>query len=127
MWGQSRSKTATLCANRILVQDGVYDAFTKRLAETPGAMKAIAAFCSADQRCRRSTIVITSTCSIFPVIHTGIPLVISRGVCPIRFIFGPLHEAGFGIPVGMFASLDSKVAFRRELSKVLIERLIERC
>ena len=27
------------CANRILVQDGVYDAFTKRLAETAGAMK----------------------------------------------------------------------------------------
>jgi succinate-semialdehyde dehydrogenase / glutarate-semialdehyde dehydrogenase len=23
-----------VCANRILVQDGVYDAFTKRLAET---------------------------------------------------------------------------------------------
>ena len=28
-----------VCANRILVQDGVYDAFTKRLAETTGAMK----------------------------------------------------------------------------------------
>ena len=28
-----------MCANRILVQDGVYDAFTKRLAETAGAMK----------------------------------------------------------------------------------------
>jgi succinate-semialdehyde dehydrogenase/glutarate-semialdehyde dehydrogenase len=28
-----------LCNNRILVQDGVYDAFTKRLAETAGAMK----------------------------------------------------------------------------------------
>jgi succinate-semialdehyde dehydrogenase/glutarate-semialdehyde dehydrogenase len=28
-----------VCANRILVQDGVYDAFTKRLAETAGAMK----------------------------------------------------------------------------------------
>jgi len=28
------------CApNRILLQDGVYDAFTKRLAETAGAMK----------------------------------------------------------------------------------------
>jgi succinate-semialdehyde dehydrogenase/glutarate-semialdehyde dehydrogenase len=27
-----------VCANRILVQDGVYDAFTKRLAETAGAM-----------------------------------------------------------------------------------------
>src|SRR5690349_24274800 len=27
------------CANRILVQDGIYDAFTKRLAETAGAMK----------------------------------------------------------------------------------------
>jgi succinate-semialdehyde dehydrogenase/glutarate-semialdehyde dehydrogenase len=26
-------------ANRILVPDGVYDAFTKRLAETAGAMK----------------------------------------------------------------------------------------
>jgi acyl-CoA reductase-like NAD-dependent aldehyde dehydrogenase len=30
---------ACVCANRILVQDGVYDAFTKRLAETAGAMK----------------------------------------------------------------------------------------
>jgi succinate-semialdehyde dehydrogenase / glutarate-semialdehyde dehydrogenase len=28
-----------VCANRILVQDGVYDAFTVRLAETAGAMK----------------------------------------------------------------------------------------
>ena len=28
-----------VCANQILVQDGVYDAFTKRLAETAGAMK----------------------------------------------------------------------------------------
>jgi succinate-semialdehyde dehydrogenase/glutarate-semialdehyde dehydrogenase len=28
-----------VCANRILVQDGVYDAFTKQLAETAGAMK----------------------------------------------------------------------------------------
>jgi hypothetical protein len=28
-----------VCANRILVQDGVYDAFTKRLAETAGAIK----------------------------------------------------------------------------------------
>jgi succinate-semialdehyde dehydrogenase/glutarate-semialdehyde dehydrogenase len=28
-----------VCANRILVQEGVYDAFTKRLAETAGAMK----------------------------------------------------------------------------------------
>jgi acyl-CoA reductase-like NAD-dependent aldehyde dehydrogenase len=28
-----------VCANRILVQDGVYDAFTKRLAETAGAVK----------------------------------------------------------------------------------------
>src|SRR5271155_1754676 len=27
------------CANRIRVQDGIYDAFTKRLAETAGAMK----------------------------------------------------------------------------------------
>jgi succinate-semialdehyde dehydrogenase/glutarate-semialdehyde dehydrogenase len=27
------------CADRIPVQDGVYDAFTKRLAETAGAMK----------------------------------------------------------------------------------------
>jgi succinate-semialdehyde dehydrogenase/glutarate-semialdehyde dehydrogenase len=30
-----------VCANRILVQDGVYDAFTKRLAETAGAMKIV--------------------------------------------------------------------------------------
>jgi succinate-semialdehyde dehydrogenase/glutarate-semialdehyde dehydrogenase len=28
-----------LCANRILVQDGVYDTFTKGLAETAEAMK----------------------------------------------------------------------------------------
>ena len=28
-----------VCANRILVRDGVYDAFTRRLAETAGAMK----------------------------------------------------------------------------------------
>ena len=28
-----------VCANRIPVQDGVYDAFTKRLAETAGAME----------------------------------------------------------------------------------------
>src|SRR6516162_10190258 len=28
-----------VCANRILVQDRIYDAFTKRLAETAGAMK----------------------------------------------------------------------------------------
>jgi FixJ family two-component response regulator len=28
-----------VCANRILVQDGVYDAFAKRLAETAGTMK----------------------------------------------------------------------------------------
>src|ERR671925_1539984 len=28
-----------VCANRIIVQDGIYDAFTKRLAETAGAMK----------------------------------------------------------------------------------------
>jgi succinate-semialdehyde dehydrogenase / glutarate-semialdehyde dehydrogenase len=28
-----------VCANRILVQDGVYDAFSKRLAEVTGAMK----------------------------------------------------------------------------------------
>src|SRR5438477_6915491 len=33
-----------VCANRILVQDGVYDAFTKRLAETAGAMKVAQGF-----------------------------------------------------------------------------------
>jgi succinate-semialdehyde dehydrogenase / glutarate-semialdehyde dehydrogenase len=33
-----------VCANRILVQDGVYDAFTKRLAETAGAMKVAEGF-----------------------------------------------------------------------------------
>jgi succinate-semialdehyde dehydrogenase/glutarate-semialdehyde dehydrogenase len=33
-----------VCASRILVQDGVYDAFTKRLAETAGAMKAADGF-----------------------------------------------------------------------------------
>ena len=32
-------RQTSVCANRILVQDGVYDAFTKRLAETAGAMK----------------------------------------------------------------------------------------
>ena len=33
-----------MCADRILVQDGVYDASTKRLAETAGAMKAADGF-----------------------------------------------------------------------------------
>jgi succinate-semialdehyde dehydrogenase / glutarate-semialdehyde dehydrogenase len=33
-----------VCANRILVQDGVYDAFAKRLAETAGAMKVASGF-----------------------------------------------------------------------------------
>src|SRR5205807_788892 len=33
------ARQTCVCANRILVQDGVYDAFTKRLAETAGAMK----------------------------------------------------------------------------------------
>jgi succinate-semialdehyde dehydrogenase/glutarate-semialdehyde dehydrogenase len=33
-----------VCANRILVQDGVYDTFTKRLAETAGAMKVFDGF-----------------------------------------------------------------------------------
>ena len=33
-----------VCANRILVQDGIYDAFTKRLAETAGAMKVAEGF-----------------------------------------------------------------------------------
>jgi succinate-semialdehyde dehydrogenase/glutarate-semialdehyde dehydrogenase len=28
-----------ICANRILAQDGVHDAFPKRLADTAGAMK----------------------------------------------------------------------------------------
>ena len=30
-----------VCANRILVQDGVYDAFTKRLAETAGVRSSL--------------------------------------------------------------------------------------
>jgi succinate-semialdehyde dehydrogenase / glutarate-semialdehyde dehydrogenase len=33
-----------VCANRFLVQDGVYDAFTRRLAETAGAMKVAEGF-----------------------------------------------------------------------------------
>jgi succinate-semialdehyde dehydrogenase / glutarate-semialdehyde dehydrogenase len=33
-----------VCANRILVQDGVYDAFTKRLVEVAGEMKVAAGF-----------------------------------------------------------------------------------
>jgi succinate-semialdehyde dehydrogenase/glutarate-semialdehyde dehydrogenase len=33
-----------VCANRILVQHGVHDAFTKRLAETAGAMKVASSF-----------------------------------------------------------------------------------
>jgi succinate-semialdehyde dehydrogenase / glutarate-semialdehyde dehydrogenase len=33
-----------VCANRILVQDGVYDAFTQRLAEAAGAMKVAEGF-----------------------------------------------------------------------------------
>jgi acyl-CoA reductase-like NAD-dependent aldehyde dehydrogenase len=35
----SNAGQTCVCANRILVQDGVYDAFMKRLAETAGAMK----------------------------------------------------------------------------------------
>jgi acyl-CoA reductase-like NAD-dependent aldehyde dehydrogenase len=33
-----------VCANRILVQNSVYNTFTKRLAETAGAMKAADGF-----------------------------------------------------------------------------------
>jgi aldehyde dehydrogenase family protein len=33
------ARQTCVCANRILVQNGVYDASTKRLAETAGAMK----------------------------------------------------------------------------------------
>jgi acyl-CoA reductase-like NAD-dependent aldehyde dehydrogenase len=33
------SSFSAFCANRILVQDGFYDAFKKRLAEIAGAMK----------------------------------------------------------------------------------------
>jgi succinate-semialdehyde dehydrogenase/glutarate-semialdehyde dehydrogenase len=33
-----------VCANRILVQDGIYDAFTRRLAEVAGAMKVASGF-----------------------------------------------------------------------------------
>jgi succinate-semialdehyde dehydrogenase/glutarate-semialdehyde dehydrogenase len=33
------ARQTCVCGNRILVQDGVYDTFTKRLAETAGAMK----------------------------------------------------------------------------------------
>jgi succinate-semialdehyde dehydrogenase / glutarate-semialdehyde dehydrogenase len=33
-----------VCANRILVLDGVYDAFSKRLAETARAMKVAGGF-----------------------------------------------------------------------------------
>jgi hypothetical protein len=46
-------------------------------------------FSSAAQRRRRWTDVITSTCSLFPVIDTGILLVLSQRVCPVRSIKGP--------------------------------------
>jgi succinate-semialdehyde dehydrogenase/glutarate-semialdehyde dehydrogenase len=39
MASKARCGQTCVCANRILAQDGVYDAFTKRLAETAGAMK----------------------------------------------------------------------------------------
>jgi succinate-semialdehyde dehydrogenase/glutarate-semialdehyde dehydrogenase len=39
IWRAAFGGQTCVCANRILVQDGVYDAFTKRLAETAGAMK----------------------------------------------------------------------------------------
>ena len=35
---------AWVCPNRILVQHGVYDTFTKRLAETAGAMMVVDEF-----------------------------------------------------------------------------------
>jgi hypothetical protein len=38
-WAPRDAGQTCVCANRILVQDGVCDAFTKRLAETTGAMK----------------------------------------------------------------------------------------
>ena len=38
-WKYRNAGQTCVCANRILMQDGVYDAFTKRLAETAGAMK----------------------------------------------------------------------------------------
>jgi succinate-semialdehyde dehydrogenase/glutarate-semialdehyde dehydrogenase len=37
-WKYRNAGQTCVCANRILVQDGVYDALTKRLAETAGAM-----------------------------------------------------------------------------------------
>src|SRR5438045_991877 len=64
-----------------------------RETDIPGAYVSctIAIFSSADQRRRRWTDVITSTRSIFPVIDTGILLVLSQGLCPVRSIRGPLH------------------------------------
>src|ERR1044071_6992239 len=61
--------------------------------DIPGAKVSctIRAFSSADQRRRRCTDVMTSTRSIFPVIDTGILLVLSQGVGPVRFFRGPLQ------------------------------------
>ena len=52
----------------------------------------IAAFSSADQRGRRCTDVITSTCSIFPVIDTVVLLVLNHEVDPVRFFRGLLQR-----------------------------------
>ncbi len=38
-WKYRNASQTCVCANRILVQDGVYESFAKRLAETAGAMK----------------------------------------------------------------------------------------
>ena len=53
----------------------------------------IRAFSSADQRRRRCTDVINSTRSIFPVILTGILLVLIQGAHPVRSIRGLVHPA----------------------------------
>ena len=39
IWRATFGGQTCVCANRILVQEGVYDALTRRLAETAGAMK----------------------------------------------------------------------------------------
>src|ERR1043165_6862489 len=77
--------------------------------DIPGAKVSctIRAFSSADQRRRRCTDVITSTRSIFPVIDTGILLVLNQGVGPVRCFRGPLHFEHFVayLGTGFIASL----------------------
>jgi hypothetical protein len=71
----------------------------------------IAAFSSADQRRLRCTDVITSTCSIFPVIDTAIPLMLSQGVDPAGVFRGPLHH-----PIPQITPTGTKSKNRRSVA-----------